>query len=396
MNIVNLIAGAATPMIAGKVAGMFGVPEAAVRKVVAAGVPVLLAAFMKRSAAPGGTDAIAAALGGLGGRNPLDALAGGDAAEATSAAGAGSDLLASILGGGAAGTLASKLGSYAGVDAKAAGPLLGLAGSMTLGGLKKTADEQGLDAAGIMRMLDGQKADIAAAIPADLAKSLAGTDLVGSQFLQAAAPAAAAPRPTVTKAPPPPPAPKSGLMRWLLPLVAVLAVIWIATQFFGRAPEAPVVEAPAPAAPAETAAPVEPAAPATETAHAPAPTAARAAPAATETAAANPLVVDGVDIGASVTGVLDQITGALSGVTDVTSAQAAVTRLTEADSALAGLQGQVGSLSAEGKSSLAALVSAALPAITAAADRLLADGTIGPVIKPAVDGVIAKLTAFAA
>ncbi len=388
MNVVNLISGAATPMIAGKIAGMFGVPESAARKIVAAGVPVVLAALMKRSASPGGTEAVGQALGGLGDASPLDALTGGDAGQATAAANQGSGLLASLLGDGAAGTLASALGGYGGVDAAKAGPLLGMTGALALGGLKQAATDQGLDAAGVMRMLDGQKSEIAAAIPPDLARTLADSGIVAPQFLQsiapaAAAPAAAAPKPTVATVPPPPA--KSGLRRWLLPLVAVLAVIWIATQFFGRTPEAPVVEAPAPAAPAP-----EPAAPAaTETAE-------PAAPAATETAAANPLVVDGVDIGASVQGLLDQVTGALSGVTDATTAQAAVTTLTEADTALGGLQGQVGQLSAEGRSALATLVGAALPAIQATADRLLADSAIGAVLKPAVDGVMARLTALAA
>ena len=38
----------------------------------------------------------------------------------------------------------------------------------------------------------------------------------------------------------------------------------------------------------------------------------------------------------------------------------------------------------------------ALPAVQSAADKLLADSTIGPVVKPVLDPVLAKLKAYAA
>jgi hypothetical protein len=117
------------------------------------------------------------------------------------------------------------------------------------------------------------------------------------------------------------------------------------------------------------------------------------APAVT-TAATDALVVDGVNIGESLQGILTNLTGTLAGVTDAASATAAVTALTDADTALGGLQGAVGSLSAEGKTALQTLIGGALPALRTSIDGLLADSAIGPILKPVLDGILAKLTTY--
>jgi OmpA-OmpF porin, OOP family len=170
---MKMAAGAVTPVMAAKVAGALGLPEGVVRKAMAVGVPVILASLLKRGSTAGGTEAIAATLGGLG-KNPLDGMSGavGDASQVSAAAQSGSDMLASLMGTGTSTSLAKTLAGYAGIDEKAAGPMLGLAGSAALGGLKTAAGEQGLDAAGVMRLLGSQKEQINAAIPSDLGRML--------------------------------------------------------------------------------------------------------------------------------------------------------------------------------------------------------------------------------
>jgi hypothetical protein len=396
---MQLVTGFATPMIASKIAGTLGVPEGAVRKVLSLAVPVVLGAFLKRSSSPGGVDSLASALGSIQ-SDPLDSLGNmlsGEPSQLTAAASGGSDLLSSILGSGATGTLASKLAGYAGIDASAAGPLLGLAGSMALGGLKKTADDQGLDAAGVARLLESQKGDIAAALPADFLAQLKGTDILGPALMGAAPAAAAPPRAasaTPRTPPPPPPPAKGGMTKWIVGLVALALLAWLLTRFLGG-PEEVVVEEEAVTEEAPAAAEETPAAEAPAAEEAPAETAAEPAAAPEPAAAAGPLVVDGVDLGASLQGVLDRVSGALAGVTDAASAEAAVTTLTEADTALAGIQTAAAGLPAEGTSALQALVAGALPALKTTADTLLADSTLGPILKPIVDGLLAKLTALA-
>jgi hypothetical protein len=354
MDIMSMVAGSVTPMMAAKVASTLGLPEAMVKKVMTMAMPVILATLMKRGSTAGGMDAIGAALGGMG-SNPLDGLTkalGGDASQVTAAAQGGSDMLGSLLGVGASGGLAKTLATFAGVDEKAAAPLLGLAGSAALGGLKTAADQQGLDTAGVMRLLGSQKDQIEKAIPSDLGRLLSTSGL-----LPQAADVANAARAAIPAAPA---VPKSGgWMKWAIGAVAVAAVAWIASQFLGGSP-----------------APVAPQA---------------AAPAA---AVADALVVNGVNVGEQVTGILTNLTGTLAGVTDAASATAALTDLTDADSALGGLQSAVGALSGDGKSALQALIAGALPALKATIDGLLGDSAIGPIVKPALDGILAKLTTY--
>jgi hypothetical protein len=323
MDIMSMVAGSVTPMMAGKVASTLGLPEAMVRKVMTMAMPVILATLMKRGSTAGGMDAIGAALGGMG-SNPLDGLTkalGGNASQVTAAAQGGSDMLGSLLGVGASGGLVKTLANFAGVDEKAAAPLLGLAGPAALGGLKTAADQQGLDTAGVMRLLGTQKDQIEKAIPSDLGRLLSTSGL-----LPQAADVASAARAAIPAAPAP--AASSGWMKWVIGALALAVLAWLASQFLGSKPAPVATQTPAPAA----------------------------APAAT--AVANPLVVDGVNIGDSISGILTNLTGTLAGVKDVASATAAVTALTETDTALGGLQSAVGALTGEGKSALQTLIGA--------------------------------------
>jgi outer membrane biosynthesis protein TonB len=396
MDIVKLVGQFATPAVLDYVAKLLGVPPAAAQKGLGAAIPGVLAGLLGASKRPGFADTLGQALSGAGG---LGDLVG---SEPAAAATRGSDLLSSLLGPDAAATLSGALGSYAGVPKAGAGSLLGLAGSMALGALGKEATAKGLDARGVLGLLEGSKDEISAALPADFANSLGASGLFAGFMPKAAAaaPQPAAPRvePARTPPPPPPPAKKSGWTRWLLWLVVLALLAWLLMRLFAPEPE-PVVEAPAPApeatAPAPAPAPEpEPAAPpATEPATAPAP--ATPAPADSAATPASPLVVGGVDIGASVSTALSTITSTFEGITDAASAQAALPRLTEARDALAGVETAAAGLPAEGRTALQQMVSTALPAIRTGAERLKADGAIAAVVGPVVDDILARLTAFA-
>ena len=343
-----MVLGAVTPMMSSKIAGAFGVPEAAVSKIVSLGIPVILASLLKRGSTSGGMDAIGAAMNGLG-KSPLDGLGaslGGSSTQVAAAAQGGSDMLGSLLGVGTVSTISKALSSYAGVDAASVGPLLGLAGSATLGSLKTTADEQGLNAAGLMRMLETQKDKIGSEIPPEFARLLdtAGVLPAAATVKKLAAPAQPLPQPA------------GGYMKWIIGAVVVGGLVWLGTSFLGR----------------DT-----------------------VVPAATETATVNPLIVDGVNIGDSVQGILSNLTATLAGVKDAATAQAALEPLTDTESALEGLQTAVSGLSSEGKSSVAKLINAALPPLKSSIDALLAESTIGPILKPVLDRMTARLTTFA-
>jgi hypothetical protein len=158
-------------------------------------------------------------------------------------------------------------------------------------------------------------------------------------------------------------------MKWIIGALALAALAWLAATLFRGEREEVVTEVPATETVTETV---------TET----------------TTAVADPLIVDGVNIGESIQGILTNITGTLAGVTDVDTATAAVQALTDADNALGGLGTAVGALTGEGKSALQALIGGALPSLRTTIDGLLADTGIGPILKPALDGILAKLTSF--
>jgi len=210
----------------------------------------------------------------------------------------------------------------------------------------------------VMRLLATQRDQIDRGIPADLGRMLSSSGL-----LPQAVDVANATRATTTSVPPRVEE-SNGWLKWLLGALALAAAVWLASQFFGPKRTPVVTETPA------------------------------VAPAATEQVVVNPLVVDGVNIGDSIQGVLTNLTGTLAGVTDAASATAAVTALTDADTALGGLKGAIGSLNAEGKTALQKLIGGALPALRTTTDGLLADSAIGAILKPVLDGILAKLTTY--
>lgn len=349
MNMMKMATGALTPVIANKLAGALGVPEGIVRKVLSVGLPVLLAAFMKRGASPEGQQALKSAMDQMP-ENPLSALGdmlGGDADSVRSVSKDGASMLGSILGGSSSSSLVDTLARYVGGNKETVAGLLGVAGAGALGTMKSTARDKGLDTAGILKLMASQKDEIAAAIPADLAGSLGGTGLVPTDILSAAkatksvsASTAAA---TATKR-------SGGLTKWILAAAAVLFLIWLVPQFLGGGNDASDV--------------------------------------ATST------TLDGVDLGASLTSTLGSLSETLSGVTDAGTAQSALDALTSAQASLSDLQSTVGSLGAEGQAAISALVGDALPNLGTLMTGLLGNSDIAAVLKPVLDGILSTLQAM--
>ena len=416
MNIVNMVTSFATPMVANKIASALGLPEADTRKVLTATMPLLLAMLLKRGSAPGGTQALGAAMAGLG-PNPLPAfgkLFQGDPSKPalTAAAQGGTDIVATLFGTGPASTAAAKLSAYGGIEPAAASALLGLGGTAVLAGLRQAADDHKLDAGALVAELARERADIAKALPADIAQEVEGTGLVDDTLFTAAAPTGATS----------PAAGGGGSTPWLIALIlfaaaGVGAYVYLAPEMTPPAAPVPAEAPPAAPAPAAPAAP-EPAAPAavpeaTVESEAPAAPGAAPAPAAPDAdtspdaapaaqapvpvpvVPANPLVVDGVDVGGKFQEVISTLTATLGSVSDATSAEAALGRLREADITLDGLKGPVDRLPAEGRAALKGQLGGVLPTLRATSDRLLADAAIGPVIRPVIADVMTKLNAYA-
>lgn len=107
------------------------------------------------------------------------------------------------------------------------------------------------------------------------------------------------------------------------------------------------------------------------------------------------LVVGDIDLGRELTGVVDRVSGALSGITDAASAEAALPMLNEVRTKLDDLTATVEQLPAEARTTLAGVVSGMLPKLQTLVDQVSGMEGVGDVVKPAVEPIMAKLDAWA-
>jgi len=225
-----------------------------------------------------------------------------------------------------------------------------LAGQLAMGQLAKSAASEGLDAAGLGNMLRGQQNNIKSALPAGLGDLLSASGLVGSNFAEQAGRAATnAVHHTaqVTKK-------GTSWLTWALPVLLARVALW---WFLGNRSATTVTEA--------------------------------------VPQAVKEVMVEGVDVGKQLTGALDGLRTTLGGITDAATAQAALPKLQETVTALDGISGLLAKLTAEQRSMLAGLVSAALPAIKEVSGKVLAIPGVGSILKTTVDGLVAKIEALA-
>lgn len=110
--------------------------------------------------------------------------------------------------------------------------------------------------------------------------------------------------------------------------------------------------------------------------------------------AAQALVLGGVDLGKQLSEAFDSLKSSLAGITDAASAQAQLPTLQQLQAKLDGMTATVEGLPAEGKTALATLVSASLPTLRSTAEQIAALDGVGPIVKPTLDAIIAKLEAW--
>jgi hypothetical protein len=364
-----------------RLGSLIGLSPDKTKTAIGAAVPALLAALVSLVQKPEGRDQLAATV-----RNQdpgvLDDLSGMlSGGRETSLVDSGSSALTSLFGQSKVGALAGALGKFAGMNQGSATSLLGALAPVVLGALGREQRAQGLDAQGLARMLNDQKDSIAGALPSGLANALGSTGLLsgiadrlgagvstaaqsaraaGAEAARTAGVAAtttAGAARSATSAARQTAAGGSSWLRWIIGLIVLLVLIWLAYHYLFRREEA--------------VAPVT--APTTQN-----------------------LVVGDVNLGQEVTGALASATTTLNGVTDAASAQAALPKLTEVNDKLDQLGGLVGQLPAEGKTALAALINGALPDLEALIAKVGEIPGVGTVIKPAADAMVAKLKAMAA
>jgi len=360
MNIVTEIINLIAPAALDRIAAALGLSGDATKKALGIAVPALLAALGTKAASPGGAQALFDTVTGAD-PEALDKLTSTlSGAKAEKLVQGGTGALTSLFGHKILEGLTGAVSKQAGLSGDVSSSLMAIAGQLAMGSLAKSAKGSRLDAAGLAGLLNSQQSNIKAALPSGLGELLSAAGAVGSSFSGQATRAVSEARHAATAAAGQAAATArkgTNWLAWLIPIVVVAAALW---YFLGQGSKPTVT---------------------TETGSTP--------PAVSE------ILVDGVDVGKQITTALDGLKGVLGGITDTATAQAALPKLQEAVASIDGVSGMMAKLSAEQKTVLAALVSAALPAIKEAADKALAIQGVGELAKPVVDSLLAKLEALA-
>ncbi len=257
MSLMQTITGMLTSQLLGTVAGKLGEDEGAVSKGLGALVPTILAGMVGKAGTPAGLDSLfgmlnksdnAGFLNDLGGLVGSGNLAHGDPKDAAG------NLIGSLFGDKTGGILNAVM-SMAGLrNRDSAGGLLSLAGPLIMGVLGKEIIGKGLNPAGLLNLLMGEKDKIHAAVPGPIA-SLIGLPAVAhaappvTTHTTTRAPAAAVATPAYDGDR------KGGnWLMWLLPLAALGLLSWV---ILGRGNKTDDVVASTPVAAPEVVVPVE-------------------------------------------------------------------------------------------------------------------------------------------
>ena len=365
-NLVSLVMQLLTPDMVGRIATAFGFDRNKVQSAISSAVPALLAAFNDVAAQPGGAQKLAdAARQQTGSVESLASVlaAGGQ----SSLVDKGSQLLSSLVSGQNQKTLIGAIAKSTGLGQGASGSLLGMLAPIVMDTIGQHQTAAGaLNANGIANLFASQKDNIAAALPSGFGNLLSGTGLLnslgdaartataaGSEAARAATSAARTVSQSGQRAASTAAATSSNWLYWLVPIAAAAALL----LYFAVRPTEQVVQQ-------------------------------------GMNQAQNLMI--GSDIGKQITNNIASVRSTLDGITDVASAQAALPKLQEVTAQIDKTDGAVGQLTAEQRKAIAAVINPLMPVVNQLCDKVLAIPGVAEVLKPSVDTLKAKLTAFAA
>src|SRR6516162_1191962 len=365
-NLVSLVMQFLTPDTVGRIATALGFDRNKVQSAISGAVPALLAAFNDVAAQPGGPQKLAdAARQQTGSFESLASVlaAGGQ----SSLVDKGSQLLSSLVSGQNQNTLIGAITKFTGLGQGASDSLLGMLAPIVMGTIGQHQSATGaLNANGIANLFASQKDNIAAALPSGFGNLLSGTGLLnslgdaartataaGSEAARAATSAARTVSQSGQRVASTAAATSSNWLYWLVPIAAAAALL----LYFAVRPTEQVVQQ-------------------------------------GMNQAQNLMI--GSDIGKQITKNIASVRSTLDGITDVASAQAALPKLQEVTAQIDKTRGAVGQLTAEQRKAIAAVINPLMPVVNQLCDKVLAIPGVAEVLKPSVDTLKAKLTAFAA
>lgn len=379
-NIVDLVKDQIGDQVMSGIGNALGMQGSQASTAMSGAIPGLLGGLMNSANTSSGAGALFDAvqkqddsiLGNMGN------LLGGD--QASSIANQGTSVLSSLLGGGAVGKLAGVVANMAGISSGNSSSLLGMLAPIVLSVIKKKVLGGGMNASSLANMLSDQNENINAAMPqgfADKLQSEGFFDSIGGASSSTASVGTAHDTthsaPTVAKA-----SGGGGLMKWIIPLVAIAVLAWLAMQFFGGSKTEDAVNA---------------------TGDAVSETASQAAGVSEEALqAARDALPEGVELDSitdGLNGVFGSTQDALSGITDVDSATAAIPSIEEAAGSLSGINDVVARLPDAAKGPIGSIVSTGLSGLQPLIEKVTAIPGVGDILQPVIGPMVEMLQGLA-
>jgi hypothetical protein len=346
-----------------KLAGMIGASNSDTSKILAAGVPAILAGLSGAASNPGGADRVAQAIKGM------DSGSFGDLGKLLAGGADGGALLSGLLGGNALDGVCMAIAKYTGLDVSLIKKALSYLTPIVLGAIGSTFKGGSINSSGITKLMSDQTNSITSAIPSGL--SFAGIN--GLQSLAA----------NVSSATQPLAAEASNQLGKILVPIALVAGLVCAAIFVLNNKSKDVKQG--------TKEAIKEVTKSSESLTKSAMAAKEKATEAIKDALAAPTAIN-----SALTGAMDGVFSKLESITDAASADVALPALKESLGTIETFSKGLGALPAEGKSALVSLVKSQIEKLNPMLEKILAIPGIGDAVKQVLDQLKTKLEELAA
>lgn len=369
-NIMDLVSEQLGDQASGQIGNLLGDQSSMAKGGLEAVVPALLSGFTQRAAAPGGADVLFDAvskqddgfLDSLG-----DSLSGDNS---NSMIEMGTSLLSGLFGNSGLGSIAGIIAGLTGLSKGNTGSLMGIVAPILIGIIKKKVMGGGLNASGLLDMLNGQQDNINAAMPQGLSDQLNSSGFLGSlgnaasDAVGSASDAASSAVGNASDIAGDAVSGGSSMFRKLIPIIGLALLAWLGWNFFGNS--------------------------AKDVADSAATAVSDAASTATEA-----MDLDPAKLGTDLTGLFDTAKTNLEGITDADSATAAIPKLTEMGEQFGGMAGLIEKVPEAARGPLTGIVSTGLGMLEPLLEKVRAIPGVGAIIDPIVTPMLEQLKALA-
>jgi len=354
-NIMDLVKDQLSDQVMGQLGDVLGGSAAQNESAISSAIPGLISGLTNLGSNDAGAGSLFNAINDQDDSilDNLGDLLGGD--NQSSMMSMGTKVLGSLLGGGGLGSLVNAVSGFSGASKSGTGSLMGLLAPIIFGIVKRKllGGGGGFDVGSLMNMFNGQKENVAAAMPSGFADQLKLTDFdkigldLGDKVEAAADNVVQNTREVASEG-------KSFISR-ILPLAILVGAALLAYNLFFKSST-------------------------TENTG------------STTNSQMENMSADG--IGKELGSTLSSLTASFGSITDVDSAKAAIPSITSATDQLGNLAGMMDKLPEVARGPIAKIVSDAMPQLQELINKLSAIPGVGAVLKPVIEGLSAKLAMF--